>query len=264
MSKVNVEQRIVRLKIVNRTINIDCPYQRRSVPAEVCFIGQRSPTHPFCFRCPDGAVFESQLKARTFNRVVAPMEASEGSRTALRVKVSKKKRGVDFTYAHYIKEKNELTMPMYETIVHGTFLSSREHHGLMSESDLSSLALQAERERKNMRSSGMYHGKAAKSGGKKKMIGKEMQGLIEDKKRRDEIKPSPGGWFADFSAKEALKNAQAKTPQVAVKTSSFMRGKPKNRSPLTTSFKPKKVQAMPTSASSLIQNEARRLTKRRS
>ncbi len=222
---------VKHLRVVNLNLTIDCPYVRREVPASVCFTGQRAPTHPYCFQCPDGQEFEEKLQARTFVRVVAPSHTPDNP-VWMRVRVNSKKYGIKYTYAKY--KEGKVTYPFNETVIdprmslpilrindYRTIPSphAKEHHGVLPDERLKELAEGAAQERKNMRRGVAPTG--AVSGGKKKMIGKEMAGLIADRKKRDMSRYFPNSKIPDrdpVSVKKSSfpstqKKVQAQPPQ---------------------------------------------------
>lgn len=243
----------VHLKVVTRDRYVYCPYQYRKVVASVCFIGQRAPMHDFCFRCPKGASFEQQYKGRTFNKAVVPTSAPPGSYVRFPVKVNAKKYGIEYTYA-MLKHDGTVEMPFSETVIPGTWLSGRQHHGPFSEAELSDLAKKCAKTRDAM----LRNGGEAKSGtGGKKMIGEEMKRLIADKKRRDAI-PDGGTVIVDGKAmvksryfgmvsKEHARDVPKATQRKAFNTSAF------------DSKKKAKQEAMPVNPASLITKEAKKL-----
>lgn len=237
---------VVHLRVVTEGTYIYCPYQSDAqIPASVCSIGSRTPTHPLCYRCPDGALFEERSGGRTFRRVVVGPTHPDSQSITFKVRVSKKKHGIEYTSARL--HHGEVTMPFYETIVPGTFLTSKEHHGPMTDSQLDDLAKKAAQARLFARRGGTPPKQKQKRG--KKMIGQEMKALIDDKNRR---RGMPSKYWADSTATAGGRKTVTVTPRNdnTRKASGFASVPKKTRS------------EAPMSTESLISKEAKRLAKK--
>ena len=233
---------IRRLKVIATSNHINCPYFRRQVPTSLCFSGHRTATHPVCFRCSQGVALEEQAKTRTYRRIIVGDDHPGNNTIYLRVKVNKTKHGVDYSYGKLTDGKIE--MPFYETIVSGTYLSTREHHGPMTEAELDELAKQAQRTRHVMLR-GVEPSVAPKKGRGKKV-----------EKKPTEIEPldllaPPGkvksryfGWVSPGTV------VKSKLKAGTITQSAFAGAKKK-----------KEKDNAPISTESLIKAEAKRLTK---
>ena len=248
---------VVRLKVVTIGTYIKCPYQDiAQIAASVCSLGSRTPTHPLCFRCPDGALFEEKNGGRTFQRRVVP-ETHPGSQSiTFKVRVSEKKYGIKYTSAKLSADGSEVTLPFYETIMPGTFMTSREHHGPLSEAELENLARNAARARLTSRRGSSAAEPKKKSGGKK-MVGPEMAALIEDKKRRQKM----GGWYEDFKKRNPDVVGGKTTVTVKPGGKVININTAKFKQPSVFAGAQKKVRPSgPISTESLISKEAKRLS----